>query len=179
MIQNNSSPVTRLWKHCMLLYFLYRHPCLRGWVDHDSRFIFFFLSFLSHYVRYQQSQILFICCSFSPFISTISRSLLMQSPVIISLFLASFSHTLSWHPLVLPALFFISHSFYATSPGQPTRNQFLLKRSFIPTSTFSSSILLLSALLTHTILLTMLFSRTFSSCFSVSSIVYVHLSIFF
>ena len=70
--------------------------------------------------------------------------------------------------------FLISHSFHMSSQCQPTAHQFLLNTFLLtPTSTLCSSILLLSTLLAPMILLTRLFSQTwtFSCCSSGSAIV--------
>ena len=68
--------------------------------------------------------------------------------------------------------FFISHSFYMTSPCQTMSSKFRLKMSFTPTSSLGSFVLFLLTLLPPTILRTRLVSQTYSfcSCFSVSAI---------
>ena len=130
----------------------------------------FFLSLFSRYVLYQQSPVHSLCCSILSFSLTLSRSLLMQSPI--SVFLASFP--LQFLDIWSLFQFFIYHSFHMTGALKAIRHHFFLKHSFTPTSTLSSSILLLSSLLTTTILPVRLFSQTWtiSCCFSVSAIVY-------
>ena len=81
-----------------------------------------------------------------------------------------------WAPALL--LFFISHSFHMFGPFQPTPQQFRLKTFFhSPTSTLSSSILLLPALFNPTILLIQLFSQTctFSCCLRVTYYIYIYI----
>ena len=104
---------------------------------------------------------------FSP---TLSMSLLMQSPIAISVFLAFISPPLSVH--LLSASFYLPF-FYMTRSCRPTPHQFLL-RTLLHSNLHSHFIIfLLLALSTPTIILTRLFfiKIDFSCCFSVSAIV--------
>ena len=109
------------------------------------------------------------CCCFLA-IPVVFLCLLMQSPIAISVFLASCSLPLSGRLLFCQFLSPILSTWPAYINLLITN--FFLKLSFIPTPTLSSSNLLSSTLLTHTILLTGLFSQTWTFCYvSVSAIV--------
>jgi len=86
-------------------------------------------------------QINSVCHSFSPFSATLSRSLLMQSPISVLVFLASFSLALSLH------LLFSSFPSVILSTWPAYVNLFLtnlfFKLSFSPNSTLISPILFL------------------------------------
>ena len=91
-IQNNSCPVTR--SSTILLFFSWHH-CSRGWVGHHFHCL---LSF-SHYVLCQQSQNSFYLLLFFSILLPLFLCHLMQSPIVISVFLASSSPPLSGHLL--------------------------------------------------------------------------------
>ena len=96
-IQNNSCPVTR--SSTILLFFSWHH-CSRGWVGHH--FHFHCLLSFSHYVLCQQSQNSFYLLLFFSILLPLFLCHLMQSPIVISVFLASSSPPLSGHLLSLP-----------------------------------------------------------------------------
>ena len=122
------------------------HPCHQGWgwpwlpSSLSSSFLF---SYFSCYILYNQSP--------TPSISFSSHSFLMQSS----------HHILGLPGLMFPSTFWASHLFAILSTllvhVKLFLTNFFLKLSFIPTSTLSSSILLLSALFTPIILLIQLF----------------------
>ena len=132
--------------------------------DLQSSFSSAFLSSLfSHYVLYQQSPTPSIFCCCSPFSShsfQTSLNKVLPSPSLSPS--PPFSFTFWASDL---CQFSISHSFQKNGPFHPTPHHLFLKLSFTPTSTLSSSILLLSALFTPRFFM-QLFSQTctFSCC---------------
>ena len=126
---------------------------------------FFLLSLFAHCVLYKHSPVPSICCSFSPFFSHSSRTVFFDLP---SQFRSHFLFPpLSRYLVSLPVFL----SIWTTHINLLLTN-FFLKLFFIPTSTISSPIHLLSALLVPTLLLIRLFSQTRTFCrFCVSAII--------
>ena len=133
-----------------MLFFSW-HPCHQRLVYNDFRFNCCLSSSHFSVTPFSISNLRFFLSAalFLHSFPTLSMSLLMQSYR--NRGLSDFvSPPLSGHLLSLKKL--ISHSFYMNSSFQPNHRQFLLNKYITPTSTFSSSTLLLSALLAPMIL---------------------------